>query len=254
MIVSTSLTSSLTNSLSSSVSFSGPRSSRMRRRAIAPARVAAAFIALCISTVFAAAAATPHAGSPPAYDAWRNAQGERANETPGMKSNKGFAAVIHLATKTEAERFLREWNETPTAHAPMLKPAEGIARGESLVLVILYAGCSAQAEGPAPCSATLDVNIFDPNGKLLMEQFDIALARDLPAYPRIVQLSPVTLQTDFDATDPLGLYRYDVVLRNPERNATLALTETIVLSDTPARVEPRTTIETPASARTPASP
>lgn len=246
MIVST--------SLSSSVSFSGPRSSRMRGRSIASARIAAALIALCVGVVFAASAATPHAGSPPAYDAWRNAQGERADETPGMKSNKGFAAAIHLATKTEAERFLREWNETSSAHAPTLKPADGVARGESLVLLILYAGCSAQAEGPAPCTATLDVKIFDPNGKSLMEQFDIALARDLPAYPRIVQLSPVTLQTDFDATDPVGLYRYDVVLRNRERNATLALTETIALSDQPARVEQRTPSETPASARTPASP
>lgn len=226
-----------------------PLRARVRRLSIASVCMAAA-----LAAAFAVAAATPGASPAPATDAWRTAQGERAEDAPGMKSNKGFGAMIHLATKTEAERFVREWNETSAAHAPALKAADGIARGESIVLLILYAGCSAQAEGPAPCTATLDVKTLDPNGKVLMEQFDIALARDVPAYPRIVQLSPISLQTDFDATDPLGLYRYDVVLRNPERNATLALTETIVLSDKPANTDARTPNETSMPAKTPASP
>lgn len=236
-----------------SISASIPPAARKQahRPPIASVRIASVRIAAALSAAFAAAfaasAATPHAGSPPAYDAWRNARGERTDETPGMKSNKGFAAAIHLVAKTEAERFVREWNETAAEHSPTLTPAESVARGQSIVLLILYAGCSAQTEGPAPCTATLDVKTLDPSGKVLMEQFDIALARDVPAYPRIVQLSPVTLQTDFDATDPLGLYRYDVTLRNSERNATVALTETIVLTQAPST-------EAPASAKTTASP
>ncbi len=219
-----------------------------------------AFAARIFTTATLAAVSIASAAPPDtaATDAWRDAQGERAQETPSMKSNKGFSAMIHLATKTEAERFLREWNSTAAAHAPSLRAADGAARGESIVLLILYAGCSMQAEGPAPCTATADLKITDPQGKTLMQQSDIALARDLPAYPRIVQLSSLSLQTDFDATDPIGVYRYDVVLRNPERNATLALSETIALSEKPASadVPASTTMPTkaPASAKTPSSP
>lgn len=222
------------------------------RRCAFAARIFAAATLVAAST---ASAAPPDAT---ASDAWRDAQGEHAQETPNMKSNKGFSAMIHLAAKAEAERFVLEWNGTATEHAPSLKAADAAARGESIVLLILYAGCSAQAEGPAPCTASVDLKITDPQGKTLMQQSDIALARDLPAYPRIVQLSPISLQTDFDATDPIGVYRYDVVLRNPERNATLALTETIALSGKPASADapaPTASSNTvPAAAKTPATP
>lgn len=214
-------------------------------RASAALFLATTLVALCAS------AAGPQSGAPPAYETWRNARGERADDMPGMKSNKGFGAAIHLVAASEAERFVREWNETSAEHAPKLTPADSVARGESVVLLILYAGCSAKSEGPAPCDATFDVKTLDPNGKALIEQFDIALARDLPAYPRIVQLSPVTLQTDFDATDPLGLYRYDVTLRNPERNAIVALTETIVLTDKAST--PKASASKDASATAPTS-
>lgn len=194
--------------------------------------IAALSLAFACAGSVAAQTGAPPSETPSAQ--WRDTWGKSAPETPGMKSNKGFSAMIHLVEKSEAERFIREWNETPTAHAPTLAPAERVDRGQSIVLLVLYAGCSAKPEGPAPCSATIDVKTLDPNGKVIMEQFDIPLARDIPAYPKIVQLSPMTLQTDFEASDAYGLYRYDVMLRNPERNANLGLTETILLGPSPS--------------------
>jgi hypothetical protein len=144
-------------------------------------------------------------------------------------TNKGFSAAIHLVDVPEADRFIRDWNQNDTTTQPKLRPARRVSRGQSIVLLMLYSGCSGAPTGPAPCTATIDVKTFDPNGKTIMEQFDIPLARNLQAYPNIVQLSPVTLQTDFDASDIKGLYRYDVTLRNPERNAVIRLTDTIVL-------------------------
>jgi hypothetical protein len=191
-----------------------------------------------LSLTFASiATAIAQTGVPPSESPgaqWRDTWGTAAPETSGMKSNKGFSAIIHLVEKSEAERFIREWNETPAALAPTLARAERVDRGQSIVLLVLYAGCSARPEGPAPCSATIDVKTHDPNGKVIMEQFDIPLARDMPAYPKIVQLSPMTLQTDFEASDAYGLYRYDVMLRNPERNANMTLTETILLGPPPS--------------------
>ncbi len=192
---------------------------------------------LVMTSLACIASAAAQTGAPPSEHQsgqWRDTWGKAAPETPGMKSNKGFSAMIHLVEKSEAERFIREWNETPAQHAPKLNTAERVDRGQSIVLLVLYAGCSAKPEGPAPCSATIDVKTFDPNGKVIMEQFDIALARNTPAYPKIVQLSPMTLQTDFEASDAYGLYRYDVMLRNAERNANITLTETILLGAPPA--------------------
>jgi hypothetical protein len=205
-----------------------------RRRSVR-AHVRRRIVLLSLSVAFAASAAA-QTGAPTASEPrgqWRDTWGKPAQETPGMKSNKGFSAMIHLVEKTEAERFIREWNETPTGHAPTLKPAERVHRGQSIVLLILYAGCSTKAEGPAPCSATMDVKTYDPDGKRLMEELDVAIARDLPAHPNIVQLSPITLQTDFEPSDAEGVYRYEIVLRNPERNANLVLSDTVLLGAEP---------------------
>ncbi len=184
----------------------------------------------CVATAIAQTGAPP-SEHPSAQ--WRDTWGKAAQATSGMTSNKGFSARIHLVEKSEADRFIREWNETSAQRAPTLKPAERVDRGQSLVLLVLYSGCSAKTEGPAPCSAILDVKTLDPSGKVIMAQFDIPLARNMPAYPKILQLSPMTLQTDFEASDAYGLYRYNVMLRNPERNANLALTETVLLGPPP---------------------
>jgi hypothetical protein len=179
-------------------------------------------------------------GAPPRTETqadWRGAWRSPAQTSPGtdaatsfaMTTNKGFSATIRLAEKTEAERFIREWNESASAKPPTLKPTERVTRGQSVVLLVLYAGCSTNTDAPAPCGAMLDVKTMDPNGKVLMEQFDIPLARNVLAHPDTLQLSPITLQTDFEPDDIEGMYRYDVTLRNPERNAVIRLTDTIVL-------------------------
>jgi hypothetical protein len=191
---------------------------------------AIATIALTFSSIAAVYAQNAESSKPIDQWRWRDASGKPAEETSGMKSNKGFSAMLVLADKDEAERFVREWNETPTEHAPAIEPAERAARGQSVVLLILYAGCSAKTEGPAPCTATFDLKVTNPEGKITLDEPGLTLARTQPAYPAIVQLSPMTLQTDFEPSDPDGVYRYDVVLRNQERNATIALTETIVLN------------------------
>lgn len=206
------------------------RTSSARLRYAALVLLGSAFVASAAAQTGAPASAEPSAPSrEQPRGQWRDAWGKPAEETLGMKSNKGFSAMIHLVEKSEAERFIREWNETATEHTPALKTAERIDRGQSIVMLILYAGCSTKNEGPAPCTATMDVKTYDPNGKLLMEQSDIAIARSLQAHPNIVQLSPITLQTDFEPSDADGAYRYDIVLRNPERNANIVLTETILL-------------------------
>ncbi len=146
-----------------------------------------------------------------------------------MTTNKGFAAAIYLAEASEAERFVRAWNQSAATAAPTLTPAERTSRGQSIVLLVLYSGCSEKTEGTAACEASFDVKTLDPNGKAIMSQFDIPLARGIPAAGNAVQLSPMTLQTDFEASDPEGLYRYEITLRNPQRNAVIRLSDSVVL-------------------------
>jgi hypothetical protein len=193
-------------------------------------------LTLAFSSIATASAQQRESSKPIGEWRWHDPSGKPAEETPGMKSNKGFSAMLVLAGKDEAERFVREWNETATEHAPAVKPAERAERGQSVVLMILFAGCSTNTEGPAPCNATFDLKVTNPEGKITLDESGLMLFRGQPAYPGNLQLSPMSLQTDFEPSDPPGVYRYDVVLHNPERNARIVLTETIELvSEPPAR-------------------
>jgi hypothetical protein len=215
----------------------------LRRYGCEPMRSVVRPIALSLIVSAIAVVAAPafaQTGAPSRAESqagWRNAwrsptqtpSGAETASAFAMTTNKGFSATIRLAESTEAERFIREWNESASTKPPTLQATERVTRGQSVMLLVLYAGCSTKATSPTPCDATLDVKTMDPNGNVLMEQFDIPLARDVLAHPDTLQLSPITLQTDFELSDIEGMYRYDVTLRNPERNAVIRLTDTIVL-------------------------
>ena len=85
-------------------------------------------------------------------------------------------------------------------------------------------------------AARVDLRMTDPAGKTSLPGTDLSLADRQPAAPAgIVQLSPVTLQITFDATDADGPYRIEATVDDPDNDRVLRIATTVeLLPDAPA--------------------
>lgn len=155
----------------------------------------------------------------------------------------GLHAMIATAKLEDFERFREEWYATAVEHAPHLVTTDRVHRGEPFVVVLAYGGCASRdasdaevAAGKAPCTARLDLRMTDPAGKTSLPGNDLSLADRQPAAPAgIVQLSPVTLQIAFDATDADGPYRIEATVDDPDNDRMLRIATTVeLLPDPPA--------------------
>ncbi|MFZ5635259.1 MAG: hypothetical protein ACOY82_01595 [Pseudomonadota bacterium] len=168
---------------------------------------------------------------------WRDREGRAVAETPSQRYEKGFGAMLRIATLAESERFHEEWYNTATEHAPTLATTDTAVRGDTVSILILYAGCAPQgadeadiAAGRIACPAMLDLRVFAPDGTVYAHPEEMPLAQDQPAGPAgIVQLSPVEVRMQFEPQDPLGVYRVEARIDEPERDAVLELSTSIEL-------------------------
>lgn len=155
----------------------------------------------------------------------------------------GLHAMITTATLDDFKRFQEEWYGTAVEHAPHLATTDQVHRGEPFVVVLAYGGCAPKdageadiAAGKVPCAARVDLRMTDPAGKTALPVNDMSLADQQPAAPAgIVQLSPVTLQITFDATDADGPYRIEATVDDPDNDRVLRIATTVeLLPDAPA--------------------
>lgn len=181
---------------------------------------------------FAAALAAPDVAAQ-----WRDREGRAVAETPSQRYDKGFGAMLRIATLAESERFHEEWYNTAAEHAPTLATTDTAVRGDIVSILILYAGCAPRetsdediAAGKVACPAMLDLRILAPDGTEYGHPEETSLAQNQPAGPPgIVQLSPVEVRIRFEPEDPLGVYRIEARIDEPERDVLLTLSTSIEL-------------------------
>ncbi len=181
---------------------------------------------------FAAALAAPDAAAQ-----WRDREGRIADDTPSQQHAGGFGAMLKIATEAESKRFHDAWYGTPTEHAPTLTTTDTAVRGDIVSILILYAGCAPReasdadiAAGKVACPAMLDLRILAPDGTEYGHPEETSLAHNQPAGPPgIVQLSPVEVRIRFEPEDPLGVYRIEARIDEPERDVLLTLSTSIEL-------------------------
>jgi hypothetical protein len=174
---------------------------------------------------------------------WRTQDGTRIEDTPSQQSERGFSAMLQIATEAEAKRFQEEWNGTAIEHTPKLETTDSARRGETVSVLVLYAGCVADNVGraiieigKADCTAQLRLRVIAPNGSESSDLEEISLAQSQPAAPpHIMQLSPAVLKIRFEPEDPLGNYRIEARIDHPDMDALLQLSTTVTLK--PADVE-----------------
>lgn len=175
---------------------------------------------------------------PVAADAqWRTREGAKLEDTPSQQSERGFGAMLQIATEAESKRFHEEWYGTPTAHAPRLETTSSAHRGDTVSVLVLYAGCAlddttAEAidAGQAPCTAQLRLRVVAPDGKDYTDLEELPLAQSQPSAPaHIMQLSPVELKIRFEPEDAFGDYRFEARIDHPDKDSLLQLSTTVTL-------------------------
>jgi hypothetical protein len=168
---------------------------------------------------------------------WRTRDGAKVEDTPSQQSERGFGAMLQIATEAESKRFHEEWYSTAIDHAPQLQTTDSVRRGETVSVLVLYAGCALDdvseeiiTAGEAPCDAHLRLRVVAPDGKDHTDAEELSLARSQPAAPQhIVQLSPVELKINFEPEDALGDYRIEARIDHPDKDSLLQLSTTITL-------------------------
>ena len=187
-----------------------------------------AALAACLATGLVATNATAQ---------WRDREGNIADDTPSQQHARGFGAMLKIATEAESKRFHDAWYGTPTEHAPTLTTTDTAVRGDLVSILILYAGCAPReasdadiAAGKIACPAMLDLRILAPDGTEYGHAEEMSLAQDQPAATaNLLQLSPVEVKLRFEPEDPLGVYRIDARIDEPERDVVLTLSTSIEL-------------------------
>lgn len=214
-------------------------------------------IALCGALLLAAALSPAGARASDARDAAiapvgvgpeadTGVDGDAAATAMSRAAENGFSAAIAIVTEAEATRFHREWHSTAVEHAPSLTRTDSARRGETVLVLLLYAGCApedATAEaidaGRAACDAQVRLRTYGPADDAdgdgdgdtgNQDPPEMSLARGQPAAPaHIVQLSPVVLKIRFGPEDAPGEYRVEARVDHPDRDAVLRLAATVTL-------------------------
>lgn len=185
---------------------------------------------LALALSLALAPATADAG-------WRTPDGVMLEDTPSQQSERGFGAMLQVATEAESRRFHEEWYGTATDHSPKLQTIDSARRGDTVSVLVLYAGCALDdasqdtiATGKAPCDAQLRLRVVAPDGADYTDLEEMSLAQSQPSVPgHIMQLSPVELKIRFEPEDALGDYRVEARIDHPDKDSLLQLSATVTL-------------------------
>lgn len=149
-----------------------------------------------------------------------------------------FSAM--LAVTAYAEEFYEQWNKPASPdYRPHLKTASRVHRGDTVTALVFFMRCAVNEVGN--CRVEGDFRILKPDGSVYADEKGLDVWRDLP-YPDegFVQLSHTNLGLLVEPDDPLGTYRFEVVVRDllAEREIRLYQDLDVVADDEQADRDP----------------
>lgn len=155
---------------------------------------------------------------------WRDQDGKPVAETASMKSQDGFAGSIVVTTDTD---WKKKW-ETPPDTKPNFTAADKVAAGQPLTLLIFFS--NAKPDGAGKTNVRCDLSLVDPKGKVtVLKQDTVCFDGAVQGPPQNIYLSRPIVATSFEASDPVGTWSYEVVLRDEVRKVSLPLRASVTL-------------------------
>lgn len=131
------------------------------------------------------------------------------NSNTFQGSSGEFGAMIFMTT--DSQKMLDNW-EAPTPGYHIL-PSENVEKGQPIEALVLFSGCSANADGN--CIAEVDYQILKPDGSIYAEYKNTELWKNKPALPK-GQLGLAIDRVGLIAEDnnPIGVYKVTCVVKD----------------------------------------
>lgn len=153
---------------------------------------------------------------------WKS-DNKRDSDSPDRKSSAGFGA--HLVVLKDPQTFIQEWIKPET---PKITPATETRPGETLGIVIFFAGCK---EARDLCNSEVDYTIYRPDGSIFVERKSQPLWKEAAPPKSNIQLGRAILSFAFPKGQPLGKYRITAKVRDNNADITLNLETQLDLKD-----------------------
>lgn len=137
---------------------------------------------------------------------WHENRARVADES-WRKTSGEFGAMVVLTDDFEA--FKAEWAKPgiPTIHSQ-----DKVARGQLLVAVVVFSGCSTR---DGKCDVRVDYEVVRPDGSEYAAHSDLPAWPGKPAPPKgVVVLSEALLGIRIEPEDPGGTYRVKARVRD----------------------------------------
>ena len=156
---------------------------------------------------------------------WRDRNGARAPDTDSRKSSGGFGGWLVVTSDGDWEA---KWNVPDEQATPSFNEAHVLRNGETVVGLIFIGNPVPNASGEV--NVRCDVRVTRPNGTLSVDQRDMpCLTGRLQGDPLALRLAAHTLKFVGEEGDPVGIWSFDVALRDVGRGVVLNLHTTAEL-------------------------
>ena len=131
------------------------------------------------------------------------------NSNSFQGSSGEFGAMIFMTT--DSQKMLDNW-EAPTPGYHIL-PSENVEKGQPIEALVLFSGCSANADGN--CIAEVDYQILKPDGSIYAEYKNTELWKNKPALPKgQLGLGIDRVGLIAEDNDPIGVYKVTCVVKD----------------------------------------
>lgn len=164
-----------------------------------------------IAGVLVACLSTPGHGQPgdiqveisPSAIEEQAANPAHAGEPRGQQQAGDFAAILLLTRQAEA--FREAWAQPARPdYRPEIRTTEQAIRGEAVEALVLFSGCRGNDENL--CDVTVEFSHANPDGSIDTRNEVLPLWQGAPE-GQVLLLGTTSMQTTFEASDPLGIYR-----------------------------------------------
>jgi hypothetical protein len=154
---------------------------------------------------------------------WVTMEGKRIPESGAVKSRDGFNAMLLI---TSDPNWHDEWN-TPSSHIPHFNESHKAKTGGELHILSFFSNPLLDQDGFANISC--DFSVIRPDGSLSVNEknFECFKTR-LETDPANLYLSTASLKFVSEETDPKGVWKVEVVMRDLNRGVELTLKDSFV--------------------------
>ena len=164
----------------------------------------------------------------PAFAQWRDAQGNTLPNEPQRAQVDGFGAMLLVTPDAD---WKEKW-DTPPETRPSYTSTDTVAVGETVTVLTFFSGNGADEMGKS--NIHCDVRVTRPDGSVSSDVKDAECARGPAVGANYIQLLGPVIQVVAEPSDPRGVWRIEITLRDMVRNLTVPLATQVTLIDAKA--------------------